>query len=46
VDAGAQAQSDEALDGVGQLRVLQVVVEDAGRPRVRQQVAVPLLQPI
>lgn len=45
VNAGAQAQRDEALDGVCQLRVLQVVVEDAGRARMRQHVAVPLLQP-
>ena len=45
VDAGAQAQRDEALDGVGQLGVLQVVVEDGGRARMRQQIAVPLLQP-
>lgn len=45
MDASTQAEGNEALDGVGQLGILQVVIEDAGRARVCQQVAVPLLQP-
>ena len=45
VDAGAQAERDEALEHLRQLAVLQVVVEHAGRARVAQQVRVALLQP-
>ena len=44
MDAGAQAQRDQALQGVRQGAVLQVVVEEAGRAGVGQQVGVALLQ--
>ena len=45
VDAGAQAQRDEALQDLRQLAVLQMVVEHARRSRVAQQIHITLLQP-
>ena len=46
MDAGPQAQRDESLDGVRQLRLLKVVIEHTGRPWVSHEVGIPLLNAI
>lgn len=43
VDAGPQSERNEALDGGHQLRILEVVVEHAGRAWVSHEVHIPLL---
>ena len=44
VDTGPQPEGDESLNGVRQLRLLQVVIEHAGRAGVSHEVDIALLQ--
>ena len=46
MDASPQAQRDEALNGGRQLRILKVVIKDAGRARVSHEVGIALLHAV
>ncbi len=46
VNARPQTQSYESVEGGGQARVFEVIIEDAGRPWVSHEVHIPRLHPI